>query len=141
MNSYQLTVKKTFTNKNKVDKKILVVEDDDISFILLNEILSLYSINSIRANNGSEAIDFFKSDKDAFDLVLMDIRMPKVNGYEATRQIKEINPTVPVLAVTAYTHAQGVIDCYNSGCDDYISKPFDVSGFITMVKNYIALEN
>lgn len=135
----------TATDKN-VDqniefKRILVVEDDDVSYILLNEILSSYNINPTRAVNGTDAVNFFKLDKDAFDLVLMDIRLPKVNGYEATKYIKEINPSIPVVAVTAYTHPQGVADCFNSGCDNYIAKPFDISNFIATINNYIAIEN
>jgi CheY-like chemotaxis protein len=71
----------------------------------------------------------------------MDIRLPKVNGYEATREIKEINPSVPVIAVTAYAHSQGVIDCYSSGCDDFIAKPFDINKVVRIIEQYLVLRN
>jgi len=67
--------------------------------------------------------------------------MPKVNGFEATRLIKEINPSIPVVAVTAYTHPKGVADCFNSGCDNYIAKPFDINNLISTIKHYIAIAN
>lgn len=140
MELYQTTLKDNFVQDTDDGRRILVVEDDDVSYTLLDEILSIFDLNSTRAINGREAINFFKSDKNAFDLVLMDIRMPKVNGFDATRQIKEINPTVPVVAITAYTHPQGVVDCFNCGCDNYIAKPFDISNLISTVKTYISIE-
>ena len=141
MESYSTILENTIIEDTDYDKKILIVEDDDVSFMLLDEILSSRNISPTRANNGSEAIDHFKKNKNAFDLVLMDIRMPNINGYEATRQIKEINPKVPIVAVTAYTHSQGVIECYDSGCDDFIAKPFDIGNFLKTVENYLILKN
>jgi CheY-like chemotaxis protein len=71
----------------------------------------------------------------------MDIRLPKINGYDATQRIKEMNPSIPVIAVTAYAHSQGIIDCYNSGCDDFIAKPFDIKKIIRLIENYLVLRN
>jgi len=132
---------KTFTNPIsyevlELDKKILVVEDDDISYSLIEEILDTCNIKPIRAKDGEEAVTLFKEFEDAFELVFMDIRLPKLNGYEASQQIKEIKPTVKIIAVTAYAHSQCIIDCYNAGCDEFVTKPFDISKILSVVENY-----
>ncbi len=141
MNLYKSLIEKSTVNDVNHNFKVLIVEDDDIGYILLYEILSSYPIKIVRAFNGEEAIDNFQNDKSAFDLVLMDIRLPKVNGYAATRQIKEINPSVPIVAITAYAHSQGVIDCFDSGCDEFIAKPFDIKRIVKVVENYLVLRN
>ena len=117
--------------------KILVVEDDDSGYMLIHEVLSLYPVELYRAENGQEAIDNFKDNKVHFDLVLMDIRLPKMNGYEATLKIKEINPSIPIIAVSALAHQQGINDSLNSGCNDFIAKPYDLSKFINKIQNYL----
>ncbi len=141
MDLYKSLIEKSTLNDANHNFKVLVVEDDDIGYILLHEILSSYPIKIVRAFNGEEAIENFQHDKSAFDLVLMDIRLPKVNGYVATRQIKEINPSVPIVAVTAYAHSQGVIDCFDSGCDEFIAKPFDINKILKVIGNYLVLRN
>lgn len=119
------------------EKKILIVEDDDIGFSLLEEIFDDYNFEIQRACDGAEAIDFFMDDKYAFDLVLMDLRMPNVNGFVATSKIKEINPSVPILAVTAYVHSQSIFDCQNCGCDEFIAKPFEINHLVKLVEKYL----
>lgn len=141
MNFYKTVINKSVESNINHNYKILVVEDDDIGYMLLHEILSSYPVKLVRAIDGQEAIDNFQNDKSAFDLVLMDIRLPKVNGYVATRQIKKINPSIPIIAVTAYAHSQGIIDCFNSGCDEFIAKPFDIKRIVKVVENYLVLRN
>ena len=141
MNLYKSVIDKSTLNDVNHNFKILVVEDDDVGYMLLHEILSSYPIKIVRAFNGEEAIDNFHNDKSAFDLVLMDIRLPKINGYVATKQIKEINPSVPIVAVTAYAHSQGVIECFDSGCDEFIAKPFDVKRIVKIVEDYLIFRN
>lgn len=141
MNLYKSVVENSHVNDVEHNFKVLVVEDDDVSYMLLHEILSSYPINLGRVYNGEEAINVFINDKTAYNLVLMDIRLPKVNGYEATREIKEINPSVPVIAVTAYAHSQGVIDCFSSGCDEFIAKPFDINKVVRIIEQYLVLRN
>jgi len=121
--------------------KILIVEDDDISYMLLNEVFSPYSVELIRACDGEEAIKEFELEKTCFDLVLMDIRLPNMNGYVATQKIKEINPTIPVIAVTACAHSQGIMNCYESGCDDFIAKPFDIKRITSKIESYLVPKN
>lgn len=138
---FKSVVNNTANHNLGLNNKILVVEDDDISFVLLKEILLLYNVNPVRAIDGDDAIDFFIKNKYAFDLVIMDIRLPKVSGYDATKKIKEINPSVPIVAVTAYAHSQCIIDCYNSGCDGFIAKPYDISRIFSLVENYLVVNN
>ncbi|MGE0088227.1 MAG: response regulator [Bacteroidales bacterium] len=119
------------------EQKILVVDDDDISFYLVSEILAAYPFKVIRATNGKEALDYFKEEKNPFDLIIMDIRMPEMNGYEATQEIKKIDPSVPVIALTAYAHYQGKIDCITAGCDEFIAKPFNINFLLNAIQKHL----
>lgn len=118
-------------------QRILIVDDDDISFYLVNEILSGYPFHITRACNGKEAMEFFRNEKNPFDLIIMDIRMPEMNGYEATRQIKQINPSVPVIALTAYAHYQGKLECVTAGCDEFIAKPFNINFLLNAIQKHL----
>jgi CheY-like chemotaxis protein len=100
----------------------------------MKELLSDLNINIIRASNGAEAVNAFKSGKD-IDLVLMDIKMPVMDGYEATRQILEEKPEAKILAQTAY--ADDEIKAMESGCMGFISKPFIKDRFVSLVKEYL----
>jgi len=122
-------------------KKILIVEDDDIGYSLLKEIFADYKFAIERAKDGLEAIEYFKHHKYAFDLVLMDLRLPNINGFEATSKIKNINPSVPVIAVSAYVHSQSINDSKVCGCDDFIAKPFDINHLIALVHKYLLIYN
>ncbi len=101
---------------------ILVAEDEEINYLFIEEVLKELKIKLIHARNGKEAVELVKSRPD-IDLVLMDIKMPVMNGYEATGQIKKFNPDLPVIAQTAYALAGDRIKALNAGCDDYLSKP------------------
>ena len=141
MNNYKSIIDKNTVSDIDYNYNILIVEDDDVSYLLLSEILSSYPLKITRALDGEEAIMHFSQNKSNFDLVLMDIKLPKINGYDATQAIKGIYPSIPIIAVTAYAHSQGIIDCYNSGCDDFISKPFDINRIVKLVEQYLVLRN
>jgi CheY-like chemotaxis protein len=115
-------------------KAVLIAEDDDNNFYLMKELLSDLNIKIIRASNGIEAVDAVKSGQ-KIDLVLMDIKMPLMDGYEATRMIHEERPDVTILAQTAY--ADDEIKAMESGCSGFISKPFIKDRFVSMVKEYL----
>jgi PAS domain S-box-containing protein len=121
--------------KNWEDKQILIVEDDDQSFIFYERVLKKTGIKIFRAIDGPEAIDFYR--KGRFDLILMDIRIPKMDGYITTEKIKAIDPTVKIIAQTAYALAGEKQRCLDSGCVDYIAKPISISGFLTVIEKYI----
>jgi len=104
-------------------KTLLVAEDEDSNFMLLEELLSGLNINIIRAKNGLEAVEFCKSSQHV-DLVLMDIKMPIMNGYEAAEKIKSFMPNLPIIVQTAYTSEFDKNKALEFGCSDFISKPY-----------------
>lgn len=103
-------------------KNVLVVEDVDSNFDLLKIILESLGMNVIRAIEGHRAIQICE-ETEQLDLVLMDIQLPGMNGYEATRVIKQIRPELPVIAQTAFAMTNEKDACLEAGCDGYIAKP------------------
>jgi hypothetical protein len=115
-------------NKGKVydwaGKTILIAEDTDCSFLYLKTILRHTNALILWAASGQEAINQVREHKE-IDVILMDINMPGISGFDATVAIHSIRPGLPVIAQTAYVHDNEVELCYASGCIDYISKPID----------------
>ncbi len=105
-------------------KKILIVEDDSISMAYLEELLQPTQVRIIKAYDGLDAIEKFKSEE-KIDLILMDIHLPKMSGNEATREIKKINRSVPVIAQSALAMPGDKKESFKHGCDEYITKPID----------------
>ncbi|RLD39655.1 MAG: hypothetical protein DRI74_00320 [Bacteroidetes bacterium] len=103
-------------------KTILIAEDDADSFELLEMYLKPWKVKILWAKNGVEAIDIFTKNKDV-DIILMDIKMPILSGYEATKEIKLIKSEIPIIAQTAYAINNEKEIALAAGCDDYISKP------------------
>lgn len=104
------------------DKTVLIAEDVNDNFLFLKTYLRKTKINVLWAKDGQEAINMCLEDE-SIDIVLMDIRMPNVDGYEATLEIKKKRPNLPVIAQTAYALNSDYQKVYDSGCDDYITKP------------------
>lgn len=115
---------------------VLVAEDDDTNFHLFKLLLKRRQIDVIRAKNGEEAVSEV-SKNDDIALVLMDINMPVLNGYEATQKIKEINPELVVVAVTAYAMIGDKTLALEAGCDDYITKPINNQIFYETLSKYL----
>ena len=113
--------------------RILVAEDERYNFELTNTILSTYDVEVLHAWNGEEAVQMAE-EKGALDLVLMDIKMPVMNGLQATRQIKEMFPALPVIAMTAYAQPDDREKAMSAGCDDYISKPVSIDQFMQIIR-------
>lgn len=122
--------------KINASKTIMVAEDEDFNFRLISEFLSAFEVKIIRAITGTEAVDICRSDQ-KIDLVIMDIKMPQMNGYEATKIIKGIRPELKIIAQTAYSFDNDRIIALESGCSDYISKPFGKQQFLTLIKKYL----
>jgi len=101
---------------------ILVAEDNDWNFRLVQGIFSKEPVKIIRAFNGKEAVDICKNNPNV-NLILMDIKMPEMDGHEATRQIKAFWPDLPIIALTAFALSGDKEQALESGCDAYISKP------------------
>jgi len=112
-------------------KKILVAEDNDSNFILMSYILKKY-YQYDRAKNGKEAVE--KVEQGGFDLVLMDIKMPVMDGLEATKQIKASHPDLPVIALTANAFDSDRALALEAGCNDFLSKPVSGEACISAIK-------
>ncbi len=114
---------KKSAEKLQTDKQlnILIAEDEDSNFMLIDTLLQSINCRVIRAENGQKAVDLFKSH--SIDIVLMDMKMPIKSGYEASKEIKTINKDVPVVAVTAYAMHGDEKRALDAGCDYYITKP------------------
>jgi signal transduction histidine kinase len=118
---------------------IYVAENTVISYIYLEEILKPYGVRIRHAENGLELIDLIE--KEIPDLVLLDIHMPVMNGYETIREIRKLKHTFPVVAQTAYATADEKAAILNSGCNGYISKPIDPDALIRELKKHLVEEN
>lgn len=104
------------------DKTVLIAEDVDDNYLFLKTFLRKTKINVLWAKDGKETIDICH-ENDKIDIVLMDIRMPFIDGYEATRKIKEFRPNLPIIAQTAYALNSDYQKVFDAGCDEYITKP------------------
>jgi PAS domain S-box-containing protein len=117
-----------------VNKTILVAEDVDSNFKLINYFLHGTNAEAIRAHNGKEAIKKCLSNKN-IDLILMDIKMPVMDGYTAVKLIRETNTTIPIIAQTAYIDDRE--QAIEFGCSGFISKPFDKKGLLKVLHEFI----
>ena len=115
---------------------ILIAEDDQNNFYYLKVILKDNSRILIHAKNGKEAVNLAKEHPE-IDIILMDIKMPEMDGLEATRQIREFNPTIPIIAQTAYALTSDRERVLQSGCTDYISKPIKKEDLINLINKYL----
>jgi len=122
--------------KDWAGKTILVAEDEISNYELIKATLFRSKVKLIRARNGVEAVAMFKESPN-INLILMDIRMPEMNGYEATRIIKSIRKDIPVISLTAYAMAEDREKSVAAGCDEYISKPFNPSELIEKIDELI----
>jgi signal transduction histidine kinase/CheY-like chemotaxis protein len=118
------------------DKVILVVEDDEVNYKFLEAVLQDTSAQVLYACNGQQAIELCKSIS-KIDLVLMDIKMPEMDGYEATRQIREFNRKIPIIAQTAFVLEQELKKCRDAGCNDYLTKPIDIKEFFEKIDGFL----
>ena len=113
---------------------ILVAEDEDSNYELVKIVLAK-RYRLIRAKNGIEAVTFCEDEQP--DLILMDIRMPDMNGLDATRIIKEVNHDIPIVALSAYAFDENIREAKEAGCDHFMAKPFRVEDLLDVVQKYI----
>ncbi len=115
-------------------KKILVAEDNDSNFILMTYILKKY-YQYDRAKNGQEAVEMV--DKENYDMVLMDIKMPVMDGLEATVAIKEKHPDLPIVALTANAFDSDRQLALEAGCEDFLAKPVSSDLCLKVIRKYL----
>jgi CheY-like chemotaxis protein len=119
--------------------KILIAEDDEVSEMLIDISVKLFCKEIIKARTGVEAVERCRENPD-IDLVLMDIRMPEMGGYEATRQIRQFNKDVIIIAQTAYGLTGDSAKAIKAGCNDYISKPISKVELLALIRKYFINE-
>jgi two-component system, NarL family, sensor histidine kinase EvgS len=118
------------TNKN-----ILVVEDDDMNYIYISQIFKLTKGNIIRAKNGKTALELAK--KENFDIILMDIKLPDINGQEITRRIRQFNTYTPIIAQTASRTPDETDEAIEAGCTAVLIKPYTIDEFSELMSQFV----
>jgi len=136
----EITSQSTIDNqKSSVEKyTILIVEDEEFSYLYLETLLEKFDLNYsiLHAKDGKEAVEMCKTNS-KIDFVLMDLKMPIMNGYEATKHIKEFRSELPIVAQTAYSSTADKNKAISVGCDDFISKPISKEALISMIDKHL----
>jgi PAS domain S-box-containing protein len=114
---------------------ILIVDDDDLNLLLAENMLAVYGVNTVTVNSGAKAIQLMEKNK--FDLVLMDVQMPIMDGHETTRQIRKVNKDLPIIALTANAYKGDREIALKSGMNGYLAKPFKVSNLLQTIANLL----
>lgn len=118
------------------DKVILLVEDEDVNGLFLEAVFHETGAQTLVAKNGRQAIELCKS-INKIDLILMDIRMPVMNGLKATQEIRKFNHSIPIIAQTALSLEEDRQNCLLAGCNDLITKPIEVEELLFLVNQYL----
>ena len=119
---------------------VLIAEDEDLNFLFLDLLLrkvgnGMYAI--YRAINGQEAVDYCNSHE--VDIVLMDLKMPVMDGFEATSIIKKAYPKLPIIVQTAYTGELDRQKAFECGCDEYMTKPIQKEDLVAVMKQFLPI--
>lgn len=117
-------------------KTILVVEDEEVARFFYKTVLQNTGVKVLFAENGAEGVRLV-DDNHKIDCILMDLRLPIMDGYEATRNIKKQNPEIPLIVQTAYVLSNERQKAYESGCDDFISKPVRIDALYKVLTKYL----
>lgn len=125
-----------FKNKKIKKPKILIVEDDYTNMLYMNNVIKENFLATIyEAANGKEAVDIVESQSE-IDIILMDLKMPVMDGYTATRTIKALRNDIPVIAISAYSLLDDKEKAFKAGCDDFITKPIDINALLKIIKDF-----
>jgi len=117
-------------------KTILIAEDEIVNYMFLEVLFEETGAILKHASDGAQAIEAVKTNPN-INVILMDIKMPNINGLEATKQIKAMRPKLPIIAQTAYAMQDDEYKALQAGCNDYISKPLDATKLIGLMKKYL----
>ncbi len=117
---------------------ILIAEDVESNYLYLKAVLSKLNATIFWAKNGIEAVDICEKQKN-IDLVLMDLQMPEMNGYEATQILKRKFPDLPVVAQTAFAMSDDREKALDAGCDDYLAKPIKSKDLLIVVQRFVQI--
>jgi CheY-like chemotaxis protein len=116
---------------------ILIVEDDPKNLKLIRDLLQIRGYTALEATDGKQGVDMARAKMP--DLILMDIQMPVMDGFEAISILKAdpVTKSIPIIALTAFAMQGDREKCIEAGCNDYITKPLDTRAFVTKVKEYL----
>ena len=117
-----------------VQFNVLVFEDEETGFVLLETALKILNVNIFHAETGAEGIDLFKN-KD-FDLVILDLNLPDMNGFEILEELKEIKKDIPIIAQTGYALGDEKARCKAAGCIDFFLKPIKINKLQEIIEKY-----
>ena len=117
---------------------ILIVEDIKHNTLLLTTILKKYAKKFLLAKDGIEAVNIFKENADTIDIILMDLKLPLLNGIEATKMIRRINKEIPIIAITASVYEQDRLQALEAGCTDFIKKPISKEVLLELIPKLIS---
>jgi two-component system cell cycle response regulator DivK len=120
------------------NRVVLITEDEEVNFFYLKTIFKKTEAKILRAKNGKEAVDIISTHHGEIDLILMDLNMPVMDGYEAMRIIKSRHPHIPIIAQTAYTLTEDRHKCMKAGFNDYIAKPINRAALFRLVNNNLS---
>ena len=135
-----MSTKSETTDTTLQDCRILLAEDDPDHQPLVSRILGSVGASVTVAENGEQALDLIRDAQEEgrpFDVILMDMQMPILDGYAATRQLRQIGFTIPILAVTGRVLSEERKKCFEVGCDDFLAKPFHRADLIARVANCV----
>jgi len=125
-------------NYSWIGKKVLIVEDDRVNLMMVKLFLSTTGITIFNANNGDEAIEVNNNEKP--DIILMDIRMPGMDGLDATRIIRVTDKVVPIIAVTAFAMPNDEEVAMAAGCSAFITKPYNKNFLMQRMNHLLGFE-
>jgi two-component system sensor histidine kinase/response regulator len=117
-------------------RKILIAEDDSANYLFIESFLKQTNADILWARDGKEALDIFNADP-SLDMILMDLKMPDINGIEATRTIRKTNQDIPVIALTAYAFEDDKENSIKAGCNAYLSKPVKIEQLSEILSTYL----
>ncbi|MEN8202798.1 MAG: response regulator [Bacteroidota bacterium] len=120
------------------NRVVLITEDEEVNFFYLKTLLKKTEARVLHAKNGKEAVDILAEYNGDIDLILMDINMPVMDGYEAMRIIKAKHPDLPIIAQTAYALNNDRRKCLNAGFNDYIAKPINKVALFRLVNENLS---
>jgi len=137
VNRKENPVSRTITTLQRFGRRyhVLVAEDNPVNQLVLEQILYKFELNVTKATNGKEAFDLALKNK--FDLILMDMQMPEIDGMQSTRMLREHGVLVPIIAFTANAYQDDRNACLESGMNDFITKPVDLDTLNTILKKYL----